>query len=68
MRMCMKCWRSITESKIEADVLPPNYRITDGLFQNRYLYQCLLCGKGSNGYVEVDVPEGCLMVSRGVGV
>jgi hypothetical protein len=63
MRMCMKCWRSITEAREEDK--PDNFRLINS---GHYKYECNTCGKGSNGYVEVDVPEGCLMVSRGVAV
>jgi len=67
MKMCMECWRSITEAREEDK--PNNYTSMVGMFiPGHHKYQCLLCGTGSNGYVEVDVPDGCLMVSRGVAV
>ena len=63
MKMCLKCWRSIVEAREEDE--PPNYKFTDN---GHYKYECNTCGKGSNGYVDVNVPFGCLMVSRGEAV
>ena len=65
MRMCLRCWWSITFANVER--LPDNYTQShsfDGSFLS-YNYMCNTCGRGSNGYVDVDVPKGCLMVSRG---
>ena len=64
----MKCFQKINETK---DEIPPNWTRTNfdyvPSWHESYVYDyyCSMCGEGSNGYVEMEVPEGCLVVLRG---
>lgn len=48
--------------------IPPNFKVKDNFMNTSSVhldgrYYCSMCEKKSNGYVDMAVPEGCLVVS-----
>ena len=58
MKVCLNCWCGITILKKGFSGTNPRVINT-----NAGKYYCSMCDDKSNGYVEIEVPEGCLVVS-----